>query len=93
MFAAGNAANKWFVVYARRNVGGSSRLGIVASKRIMPTAVSRNFTKRLVREVFRLNLSAESALDVVVRARKQLDPNTSAEGRLALIKLLQAIQP
>lgn len=93
MLSAKSSANKWFVVYVRGNEGGTSRLGVVASKRIMPTAVSRNFTKRLVREVFRLNLSADSAWDVVVRARKQLGPNTSAEGRLALKQLLQAIQP
>lgn len=93
MLAATSTANKWFVVYARRNEGGISRLGVVASKRIMPTAVSRNFTKRLVREVFRLSFSADCAWDVVVRARKQLGSNTSVEGRQALKQLLQAIQP
>lgn len=85
-------ANKWFVVYARISEAGVSRLGVVASKRIMPKAVSRNFTKRLIKEVFRCSLLADSTLDVVVRARRRLDPEYSAEGRLALKQLLQAVQ-
>ncbi|MBI5658022.1 MAG: ribonuclease P protein component [Nitrosomonadales bacterium] len=92
MLGAGSMANKWFVVYAQKNAAGISRLGVVAGKRIMPTAVSRNFAKRLVREVFRRNFPADFAWDVVVRARRQLGPETSAEGRLALQQLLQAMQ-
>jgi ribonuclease P protein component len=92
MFDADSIANKWFVVYAQRNRVGVSRLGVVASKRIMPTAVSRNFAKRLIREVFRRNFLADNTLDVVVRARRQLHPETSTEGRLALKQLLQAVQ-
>lgn len=92
MLDADSMANKWFVVYAQKNAAGVSRLGVVAGKRIMPTAVSRNFAKRLVREVFRRNFPADIAWDVVVRARRQLGSETSAEGRLALQQLLQAVQ-
>ena len=58
----------------------------------MPKAVPRNFAKRLIRDVFRCFFSAEYALDVVVRAKRQLSPDTSREGRLALVHLFQAAQ-
>ena len=91
-FSAHCLSNKWFAVYVRKNERGFSRLGMVASKRIMPKAVSRNFAKRLIRDIFRCCFSAEYALDVVVRAKRQLRPETSIEGRLALVQLLQAAQ-
>ncbi|MDD5179707.1 MAG: ribonuclease P protein component [Gallionellaceae bacterium] len=83
--------NKWFAVYVHKNEGSIARLGVIASKKIMPKAVSRNFAKRLVREVFRCSLPENCALDVVVRAKRQLNPCTSREGRLALAQLLQAV--
>jgi ribonuclease P protein component len=84
--------NKWFAVYVCKNKNGFARLGIVASKRTMPKAVSRNLAKRLIREAFRRGFSAGCALDVVVRAKQQISPENSAEGRLALVQLLQAVQ-
>ncbi|MBI4937985.1 MAG: ribonuclease P protein component [Nitrosomonadales bacterium] len=92
MFTADRVANKWFVVYMQKNGAGVSRLGVVASKKTMPKAVSRNYAKRLAREVFRRSFPADSAWDVVVRARKQLDPQTSREGRAALEQLFRSIQ-
>jgi len=85
-------ANKWFAIYAKENKIGVSRLGVVASKRIMPEAVSRNFAKRLMREAFRRNFSANYALDMVIRAKNKLDPDNATEGRMALIQLLQKVQ-
>lgn len=93
MLAAGRISNKWFIVYVQKNTGGAPRLGVVVSKRIMPSAVARNFTKRLIREVFRLNMPVDLAFDAVVRARRKLDSESSTEGRLALKQLLQSIQP
>jgi ribonuclease P protein component len=91
-FRANCRTNKWFAVYVRKNESKLSRLGIIASKRIMPKAVSRNFAKRLIRDVFRRNFSVECEFDVVVRVRRQLNPETSVEGRIALNDLLQTIQ-
>lgn len=92
MFHADRLTNKWFVVYVQKNEEGIARLGVIASKRIMPKAVSRNFAKRLIRDIFRRSLSSDHALDVVVRAKRLLDPKTSKEGRLALVQLLQTVQ-
>ena len=58
----------------------------------MPKAVARNFTKRMIREVFRCKFSVDYALDVIVRARRQFKPEASAEGRLALVHLFQSAQ-
>jgi ribonuclease P protein component len=93
LLATGGTANRWFVVYAQKSEIGVSRLGVIAGKRIMPTAVARNYAKRLVKEAFRLDFPAEhSSLDVVVRVRVQLSPETSKEGRLALQQLFRALQ-
>ena len=91
-FRANCLTNKWFAVYARKNEFGIARLGMVASKRVMPEAVTRNFSKRLIRDVFRLNFSSNFALDIVVRVRRPLSTETSKEGRLALIQLLADIR-
>jgi ribonuclease P protein component len=90
-FRAESVTNKWFAVYVQKNTSGYARLGIVASKRTMPNAVSRNFAKRLIREAYRCNFPSEKALDVVVRARRQINPKYSAEGRQALVQLLQQV--
>jgi ribonuclease P protein component len=44
-----------------------SRLGIVAARRAVPSAVQRNRQKRLIRETFRTRRRALPGLDVVVR--------------------------
>ncbi len=80
------------MVYVRNNESGFARLGMVVSKKTIPKAVARNFAKRLVREVFRCNFPSGQALDVVVRAKRQLDSENSAEGRQALVQLLQAMK-
>lgn len=64
----------------------------MVSKRMMPKAVARNFAKRMIREAFRCNFSVDYSLDVIVRAKRQFKPETSVEGRLALIHLFQSAQ-
>ena len=85
-------SNKWFAVHVQKNECGFARLGIIASKRVMPKAVSRNFVKRTVREVFRCNFSPAVSLDVLVKARRPLQVEAASEGRAALLQLLQTAQ-
>ena len=85
-------SNKWFVGYARENNIGVSRLGLIVSKKVAPTAVKRNFAKRLIREVFRQEFPARCAQDIVIRLRCPLSQETSGIGRGALIQLLGRIQ-
>ncbi len=91
-FRAEQLTNKWFAVYVRKNESGFARLGIVASKKTMPKAVSRNFAKRLIRETFRCGFPVGSGLDVVVRAKRRISSENLAEGRLALMQLLLTIR-
>ncbi len=91
-FHAERQINKWFVIYVRKNESGFARLGIIASKRTMPKSVTRNFVKRLIRDVFRRLFPAGSSLDIVVRVKRQINLQNSAEGRLALTQLFQAVR-
>lgn len=68
-------------------------MGIIAAKRVMPTAVARNRAKRLVRETFRRVFPQNLAFDLVVLVRRPVTPETMAECRLALEKLLQQALP
>ena len=83
-----SANNQWFAVHILKNELGYARLGIIASKKIIPKATSRNFVKRTIREVFRRNFPRSCSVDVLVRARKQL-PKSCLEGRFALVQLFR----
>jgi ribonuclease P protein component len=47
------------------------RLGVVVSKKIARHAVSRNYIKRVIRELFRLNCLSLRSIDIVVRVNQQ----------------------
>lgn len=83
--------NKWFTIYLIDSKHKYPRLGMVVSKRTMSKSVSRNYAKRLIREIFRLNSSNLPALDFVVRIRRNLTKESSFEAREALIKLMRGI--
>lgn len=82
-------SNQWFAVHIQENDLGSARLGIIVSKRIIPKATARNFVKRTVREIFRRNFPRSGAVDVLVKARKQL-PESSSERKSALVQLFRS---
>lgn len=86
-------ASKWFVLYRQANSLNHSRLGIIAGKRVMPTAVARNRAKRLIRETFRRLFPPHLGIDLVVLVRRPVTAETMAECRLALEKLLNNAQP
>ena len=92
VFRAKRLTNKWFVVYVRKNESGFARLGVVVSKKTMSKAVSRNFSKRLIREIFRREFPIENAVDIVVRAKLKISSENLIEGRLALVRLFQVAQ-
>ena len=73
-----------FIVLVAPGAGGGTRLGITASKRV-GKSVLRNRWKRVVREAFRL-LRPElgEPLDVVVIAKKGVDPPELSDARREL---------
>jgi ribonuclease P protein component len=90
-FRAQKVVNPWFTIYVGKNKQGVSRLGIAASKKIMPTAVSRNLAKRLIREVFRQTIFVQGTVDLVVVPRRAVKRETLPESRQALRQLLQGV--
>ncbi len=95
---AGVSSNEWFVVYARPNRLGVTRLGVTVAKRVAPRATARNLAKRLVREGFRRAFPARGpkcstcGVNVIVRVRKPLDRNTAQQGAEALARLLRGVR-
>lgn len=47
-----------------------SRLGLIVSKRIHKRANKRNYMKRVLRELFRINQSGWNGFDIIVRVMK-----------------------
>jgi ribonuclease P protein component len=67
---AENIADKHFKIFFVRNCLNNARLGIVASKKLLPNAVDRNRVKRIIREVFRHHQIKLCNLDLVVMVRR-----------------------
>jgi ribonuclease P protein component len=66
---AENVTDKHYKIFFVRNVEKCARLGIVASKRIIPGAAQRNRVKRVIREAFRQHSIKDRQLDLVVMVR------------------------
>ena len=73
---------------------GYPRIGIVVSKKMARRAVARNYMKRVVRELFRLNRLNIGDVDIVVRINQSFSKldfvNVVREFELGLTKLPQS---
>ena len=52
------------------NILGPCRLGLIVGKKTAKLAVCRNYMKRVLRELFRLNQHQLPALDLVIQVQK-----------------------
>ena len=82
---------RYFTLFARPNGLSQARIGIIASKKVMPRAVDRNRAKRLVRETFRQTRRRLPGVDVVVQVRRCPPRAAGAAARAELGKLLSEI--
>ncbi|MGB8339224.1 MAG: ribonuclease P protein component [Burkholderiales bacterium] len=57
-------------LYAKPTLSEQARIGITVSKKIAPLSVTRNYARRIVREVFRRHAGEFAGLDIVVRVQK-----------------------
>jgi len=67
------SADSCFLVLARQNGLGYSRLGLAVSRQKLRKAVDRNRIKRLIRESFRKNQQILAGLDLVVLPQKHIE--------------------
>ena len=80
-------ANKYLVMYLRKNGTDGNRLGISVSKKVGNSVVRHRVT-RLIRESYRLREDMfNSGLDMVVIARKGAKDKTCQEIESALLHL------
>jgi ribonuclease P protein component len=70
--AAKKSIDSQFVVLAKKNGLGYSRLGLVVSKRKVARSVVRNSIKRIIRESFRCNSIVKEGYDIVVLPKKKV---------------------
>jgi ribonuclease P protein component len=63
-------ANKHIVLRYRLNDKNNARLGLIVSKKIAKQAVNRNYMRRVLRELFRLNQHNLPAIDLVIQIQK-----------------------
>jgi len=86
---AANLTDKLYKIFFVRNGKKNARLGIVASKRILPGAVQRSRVKRVIREAFRQHNIKNQQLDLVVMVR---GADIQAPQSEDLIKLFSRIE-
>ena len=72
-------SSEHFQVLAKPGSRKFARLAVIVSKKTARLATSRNYIKRVAREIFRLQQFELNGLDIVVRARKTFAPSEYAE--------------
>lgn len=72
-------SSEHFQVLAKPGNQDFARLAVIVSKKSARLATSRNYIKRIAREVFRLQQSELNGLDIVVRARKSFTSSDYAD--------------
>ena len=77
-------ACRYFLVLAIPAAAAGPRLGVVVSKKNVPSAVQRNRVKRLIRENFRKRQTGIGGADLVVLARKNAHTlgNSAINGKM-----------
>jgi ribonuclease P protein component len=73
---AASIAEGSFKVSFVKNEKNNARLGIIASKKVIPHATDRNQLKRAIRETFRYHDAKYCRLDMVVMVRRPCKLNT-----------------
>lgn len=82
-------ANKYLIMYVKRNELGSNRLGISVSKKV-GNSVIRHRVTRLIRESYRLSEdSIKIGLDIIVVARAGAGEKDYSEIESALLHLIK----
>lgn len=71
-------ANKHLVMRYRPNNSNNARLGLIVAKKTAKLAVNRNYMRRVLRELFRLNQRNLPAIDLIIQVQTVFEkPNFS----------------
>lgn len=84
-------SQKHLLALYQANDKNHARIGIIVSKRIAKSAVTRNQIKRVVRESFRNHQARLKGLDIIVIARHQCDTLDKLKLREGIDKLWQKL--
>jgi ribonuclease P protein component len=84
-------SSKHFLLLARPNNLGQSRLGLVMSKKNVGCSVMRNRLKRLCREAFRLHAQDFATIDIVLLGRPGISRLDNPAIHDALVGLLDKL--
>jgi ribonuclease P protein component len=76
---AENIVDKQFKIFFVRNYASNCRLGIIASKKVLPSSAHRNRVKRIIRERFRQHSIKLCKMDVVVLVRHDFSQQADAQ--------------
>ena len=66
-------SNKFLVMRFKPNELVYPRLGLIVAKKTAKLAVNRNYMRRVLRELFRLNQHNIASLDLVIQVQKKFD--------------------
>jgi ribonuclease P protein component len=88
---AENVLDRYFKVFFVQNEKSNARLGIIASKKALPSAADRNSIKRIIREIFRHHTIKGHNLDMVVMVRSNYPQGSNAQTK-SLEMLFSRIQ-
>ncbi|CAN4277009.1 RnpA RNase P protein component [Methylophilaceae bacterium] len=84
-------ANTYLVIRFKPNVLNRPRLGLVVGKKTAKLAVDRNYMKRVLRELFRLNQHHLPSLDLVVQVQKKFQKTEFYQIKQEFEKLAQKL--
>lgn len=72
-------ADRYFKVFFVRNENANAKLGMIVGKKILSSAVDRNYVKRIIRETFRQHSIKMRNIDLVVMLRRPFDQKGRAQ--------------
>jgi len=85
-------AMPYLVMRFKPNALNRPRLGLIVAKKTAKLAVKRNYMRRVLRELFRLNQHDLPAIDLVIQAQKAFDTadfnNVKQEFEQLMLKLI-----
>lgn len=85
-------SHQHLVLRYRVNDTNVARLGLIVSKKTAKLAVQRNYMRRVMRELFRLNQHHLPTVDLIVQIQKAFDKSEFAQIKIEFQKLIKKLE-